>query len=128
MNITAEEILYNPSIVETMSSDDIEAFEQKYYRKQIRHARNVINKRKQEINDNMQYVKRMNNAYEHIECIWFMLQGMLAHHDPEHRVNRFGRLIGNAIHDMPHIWSGMESEKSLQARSKSKKYNPTDEH
>ena len=127
MIYTDENIQADPTIVETMSQCDVDNFYSQYKHKRII-SRQFVNQRQRDIKDAEIYAKMMNNAYEHIECIWFMLQGMLNHHDPEHRINRFGRLIGNAIHDMPHIWTGMESRESIKMRMHSKKYNHTDEH
>lgn len=127
MNYTTENIEENPAIVNEMTTEDIAAFKQYYLNKRIS-VRPLIEKRTAELKRLEIYAKRMNYTYEHIEAIWFMIKGMLDHHDPISRIPRFGRLIGNGIHDMPHMWTGFESVESIKSRKEKQGYCPTDEH
>ena len=127
MNYTNENIEKNPSIVSQMSMEDICVWKEQNLRKRLP-IRPLIEQRIVDIKQQQIYAGRMNRVYEHVECIWFMIQGMLSHHDPKNRLRLFGRLIGNAIHDMPHMWTGLESVESLDARKNKTGYVPTDEH
>jgi hypothetical protein len=48
-------------------------------------------------------------------------------HTPDF-VSYHGRCIGNTIHDLPVVWTGYESVKSIESRKQDPKYKPCNEH
>lgn len=128
---TLEELTEQPSLIGTMNLEQIEQFKKDYYRKRIP-IRKLLNEREHDIRAAISHNEKLNKLYGHIFSLYYRIQGALMQPGVENFIPNHGRSVGNTIHDITSIWSGLESKESVIRRANAKengeKYDHCEEH
>jgi len=110
-----------------MTPLQLERFEDKFYARIEKMAQREIRSQEEKdkrdlrkTNKRLKYTRKVFAMYTRIHTIW------VATHDDD-IAHYHARSIGNDIHDLPTIWTGLESEASIASKG-TKGYSHSNEH
>ena len=135
--IKPNDIITNPTLINQMSLNDIQSFNQHFYKRRIdKGIRESVETHKKEILFEIKQQKSNSKLQKKLYALYVRIDGIHKsipqkhdfRKDDEDLIKYHGRSISNDLYDLPFIFTGMESKQCVRIKNIDPSYKPVEEH